>query len=379
MSHSTVEISDRASPDVRSESGAALTEPTWTEPQSLAYSATDRGGGLFQTLVEVDGNVVKSYPVTSDDRCVDRGGRDFGYAVPCPLQASSTISIDPADLPAGNHKVGLYVEDAAGNRTAIMPPTERTIVNDLRSVGYFAGGRFFNPRFSRPRVANGDGATSGAQLSARFVRRVGHGRKRHTVSSTARTTSFSQRPTIKGTLAAPSGEPIRNATIFFGQQVEGGQWRLDGATTTDVAGRYAFQPKGRQPSRALRAVYFPYSDSHESTLSAVLALRVRAGITLATDRRSARNGQRVGFTGRVLGAIPAGGVAITLQAKVGRTYRSFRQLRATAATGGRFRTTYRFERTQRSVRYRFRAKVVKQAGLPFATGASRTVIVSVRP
>ena len=207
----------------------------------------------------------------------------------------------------------------------------------------------------------------------------GHGSKRHTVSSATRTTSFSQRPTIKGTLAAPSGEPIRNATVFFGQQVEGGQWRLDGATTTDVAGRYAFQPKGRQPSRALRAVYFPYSDSHESALSAVLALRVRAGITLATDRRSARNGKRVGFTGRVLGAIPAGGVAITLQAKVGRTYRSFRQLRATAATGGRFRTTYRFERTQRPVRYRFRAKVVKQAGLPFATGASRTVIVSVRP
>ena len=77
------------------------------------------------TPVEVDGNVVKSYPVTSDDRCVDRGGRDFGYAVPCPLQASSTIAIDPADLPAGNHKVGLYVEDAAGNRTAIMPPTDR--------------------------------------------------------------------------------------------------------------------------------------------------------------------------------------------------------------------------------------------------------------
>ena len=41
--------------------------------------------------------------------------------------------------------------------------------------------------------------------------------------------------------------------------------------------------------------------------------------------------------------------------------------------------TYRFERTTGPVRYRFRLKVVRQAGLRFQSGASPVVSVSVRP
>jgi hypothetical protein len=39
----------------------------------------------------------------------------------------------------------------------------------------------------------------------------------------------------------------------------------------------------------------------------------------------------------------------------------------------------RFERTTRPARYRFRLKVVRQAGLPFQSGVSPVVAVSVRP
>ena len=70
---------------------------------------------------------------------------------------------------------------------------------------------------------------------------------------------------------------------------------------------------------------------------------------------------------------------MTLQAKVGRHYRSFRQLRASSRTAGRIHTAYRFERTTGPARYRFRLKVVRQAGLPFQGGASPVVSVSVRP
>jgi hypothetical protein len=106
---------------------------------------------------------------------------------------------------------------------------------------------------------------------------------------------------------------------------------------------------------------------------------VRAGLTLHVDRHRLRNGQRLVFTGRVLGTLPAQGIAVTLQAKVGRHYRSFRQLRASSGTAGRIRTAYRFERTTGPVRYRFRLKVVRQAGLPFQGGASPVVTVFVRP
>ena len=85
------------------------------------------------------------------------------------------------------------------------------------------------------------------------------------------------------------------------------------------------------------------------------------------------------FSGRVLGQLPNGGIAVALQAKVGRHYRSFRQLRASNRTRGRIRTVYRFERTTRPVRYRFRLKVVRQAGLPYRSGVSPVVTVTVRP
>jgi hypothetical protein len=190
---------------------------------------------------------------------------------------------------------------------------------------------------------------------------------------------FSQRPTVRGTLTAPSGEPIAKATVFIGQQPEGQQWRLDGAVRTDSAGRFTYRPAARQSNRDLRVVYFPFSDSHEYVASTPLTLKVDAGLTLRVSRHALRNGQRLTFSGRVLGQVPRAGVAVTLQAKVGRHYQSFRQLRASARTGGRLRTVYRFQRTTSAVRYRFRLKLVRQAGLPYQGGVSPTVDVLVRP
>jgi hypothetical protein len=380
VSASAITLVDRFAPTVQGVGGAAVTDGTWTESEPLTFSATDRGGGLYRVLVEADGAVVKAIPAVADDRCVDRtGGRDFAYPVSCPTQGAGSVSIDAADLPSGQHTVAVYLEDAAGNRTTLIAPSSRLIVNDHRAVGYYANGMFFNPRFATPRTANGDGAVSGATLSAAFVRQVGKGRSRHSVRRAMREVRFSQSPTVRGTLSAPSGEPIANATVFIGQQPEGQQWRLDGAVRTDSAGDFVYRPAARHPNRLLRAVYFPFSDSHENASSDPLELRVRAGMTLHVSRRSLRNGQRLVFTGRVLGALPAAGIAVTLQAKVGRHYRSFRQLRASSGTGGRIRTAYRFERTTGPVRYRFRLKVVRQAGLPFQSGASPVVAVSVRP
>jgi hypothetical protein len=377
---STITLADRFAPSVQAVGGAAVLENTWTGSEPLTFSATDRGGGLFRVIVEADGVPVKAVPAVADDRCVDRTGtRDFGYPVPCPTQGAGSVSIDAADLPSGPHIVGVYLEDVAGNRTALVAPSQRLIVNDYRAVGYYADGRFFNPRFATPRVANGAGAISGARLTASFVRQVGRGRARHSVRAAKREVRFSQRPTVKGTLTAPSGEPIADATVFIGQQPEGQRWRLDGAVHTDSAGDFVYRPAARHPNRQLRAVYFPFSDSHENVATDPLTLRVRAGLTLHVDRHRLRNGQRLIFTGRVLGVLPAEGIAVTLQAKVGRHYRSFRQLRASSRTDGRIRTAYRFERTTGPVRYRFRLKVVRQAGLPFQGGVSPVVSVLVRP
>jgi hypothetical protein len=146
-----------------------------------------------------------------------------------------------------------------------------------------------------------------------------------------------------------------------------------------LRGEFRYRPAARKPNRELRAVYFPFSDSHENVASRVLRLGVRAGLTLHVDRQKLRNGDRLIFSGRVLGPVPAAGIAVTLQAKVGRHCRSFRQLRATSHTGGRIHTVHRFERTTQPACYRFRLKVVRQAGLPFQSGVSPAVSVAVLP
>jgi hypothetical protein len=377
---STFTLVDRGAPTVQSVGGAALTDTTWTGQEPISFSASDRGGGVYRVLVDVDGAIVESMPAVSDERCADATGeRNFAYPVPCPTQAAGAVSIDASRLPGGRHTVAVYLEDVGGNRTTLLAPGPRFIVNDRRAVGYYANGLFLNPRFATPRLLNGDGATSNARLTAAFVRQVGQGRERHRVERAAREVRYSQRPTVRGTLRTPSGTPIARATVFVGQRPEGQQWRLDGGVVTDAKGRFEYRPLARQPNRRLRAVYFPFSDSHENATSQVLKLSVRAGMTLRVNRHRLRNGDRLVFTGRVLGPVPAAGVAVTLQAKVGKHYRSFRQLRATSRTGGRVRTVYRFERTTRPARYRFRLKVVRQAGLPFQSGVSPVVAASVRP
>jgi hypothetical protein len=377
---STVTLVDRSAPEVQQAAGAALTDPVWTGAEPLSFRAEDKGGGLYRILVEVDGAVARTLSATPDDRCVDQtGNRDFAYAVPCPNAGGDSVRIDTTGLPDGPHVIGVYVEDVAGNRTALMPPARIKVVNDLRALGYFSRGQFFNPRFASPRTLNGDGATSNAKLTAAFVRQVGHGQVRHRVRRATREVRYSQRSTVSGTLTTPSGEPISHAAVFIGQRPDGQQWRLDGAVRTNARGNFSYRPAARQPSRHLRAVYFPFSDSHENVASGVLQLGVRAGLTLHVNRHSLHNGDRLVFTGRVLGPVPQAGVAVTLQAKVGRHYRSFRQLRATSRTGGRIRTVYRFERTTRPARYRFRLKVVRQAGLPFQSGVSPVVSVAVSP
>jgi hypothetical protein len=377
---STVTLVDRLGPEIQQAAGAAVTDPVWTGIEPLSFRAEDKGGGLYRVLVEVDGAIVRALPATADDRCVDQtGNRDFAYAVPCPTAGGGSVQIDTAGLPEGAHVVGVYVEDVAGNRSPLMPPSRIRIVNDVRTVGYFANGRFFNPRFASPRVLNGANATSGARLTAAFARQVGKGKARHTVLRASREVRYSQRATVRGRLTTPSGEPIAHATVFVGQQPEGQQWRIDGTARTDTKGGFVYRSPARRPNRQLRAVYFPFSDSNENVASGVLKLGVRAGLTLHVNRHRLHNGDRLVFSGRVLGPVPTAGVAVTLQAKVGRHYRSFRQLRATSRTNGRLRTVYRFERTTQPARYRFRLKLVRQAGLPFQSGVSPVASVSVSP
>ena len=60
---------------------------------------------------------------------------------------------------------------------------------------------------------------------------------------------------------------------------------------------------------------------------------------------------------------------MALQARVGRKWRTFKQVQT--RDGGRFHGKYRFTQTVGRVRYIFRALVKNQSGYPYDPGASR--------
>ena len=93
------------------------------------------------------------------------------------------------------------------------------------------------------------------------------------------------------------------------------------------------------------------------------------------NRKRLRNGRAVRFRGRIPGP-SAQGRAVTMQARVGKKWRTFKQLQTKNA--GRFKGKYRFTQTHGRVRYVFRALVKRQGGYPYSPGASKKRRVIVR-
>ena len=133
--------------------------------------------------------------------------------------------------------------------------------------------------------------------------------------------------------------------------------------TTQANGRFATRLDAG-PSRTLDLVY-----RHNSRkISDRVELDSTVVPTLEIPKKSLANGQAARFVGRLPGP-NSEGRAVALQARVGRKWRTFKQLQTDS--DGQFRGRYRFTQTVGRVRYVFRALVKSQNGYPYEPGASR--------
>ena len=130
------------------------------------------------------------------------------------------------------------------------------------------------------------------------------------------------------------------------------------------------------PSRVVR---FRYTGSPlVRARTAEVEIQVKATTTIRTNRKRVVNGEDVVLSGRVLGQqLPPVGKLVQLQAYSRGRWITFATPRADAATG-RWTYRYRFTSTRGTVRYRFRARVPREAGFPYASGTSRFAHVVVR-
>jgi hypothetical protein len=334
----TAAVHDNWRPDIAA-SGPLLSGGVVRGIQALQAKATDKGGGARFVWISVNG--IDSRGV---DFCPPNRGSQYTALKPCPSSSTQQLAIDTQKDPGwtnGPNDVVICSADASGNVSS--PCVRRTVQVDNSCPG--SGGTA---------AADLDaGADVGGQLKAR-----------------ASVTSKVQ-PMIRGSLRDGAANPVAGATVCVYETLElpDASRQLVSTAITQDNGRFATR-LAEGPSRRLDLVY----RYNNRTLGGRVQLDSRVVPTLQIPKKSLENGDAARFRGSVPGP-NAEGRAVAMQARVGRKWRTFKQLRTDA--DGRFRGKYRFTQTTGRVLYVFRALVKRQSGYPYEPGSShrRTLVV----
>ena len=325
------------------------------KPPSLAFRSTSADRPAVVRVATTDDRS----GIGTREILVRRRGSSSWISLPVSVQPNGfSAFVDDEHLPDGIYALRARAVDRAGN--------ERTT----------------------DRLSNGKPAMLALPLRIKTRLKVGrptrvrargaHGKRRYQVklvkSPRAR---YGRTIPLRGRLTSPGGNPLadREVRVLEQTKLSGSPWRLIATVKTSRTGRFTFRAL-RGPSRTLR-FRFGGSDTIRGR-SANVRLGVRAATSMRASRRRVVNGEGVEFRGRLRGRpLPRPGKLIELQAYARGRWLTFGTTRANPRTG-RWSYPYRFSATRGNVRYRFRARVPKEASYPYETGASRGVTVNVR-
>jgi hypothetical protein len=357
-------IEQPAGPAVTDVAGALASASPVTGLNSVTFTASDPGAGVFEALVSVDGALLERVRLGDNGgRCVDAGGTADGsaaflYLQPCVASASTSVTLDTAALSNGEHRLDVSVIDAAGNAATVL---DRTIL-------------VANPAQCGSGIAPNAPAAGGAVLTASW----------EGTSSKAITGGFARAHTIAGRLTSATGAPIANALVELGAAPDptgAAPASAAGASSvlarTGPDGRFTVGVPGAGPSRRLCLTLRDASGVGVLLATSALQLNVRAPVALRISPRTVRVGETISFSGRLGGGdVPPGGKALVLEARsAGSGWLQFKLVRSDAR--GRFHARYRF-RFPGPARYAFRVLCEAEADYPFAKGFSNVVRVRER-
>jgi hypothetical protein len=159
----------------------------------VGFDAADVGGGLYRTLVKVDGKIAQATALgpipCADVNPSDADPYQFNVPVPCPpLVKGTAAAIDVRKLKPGPHGVEVLVEDAAGNQTTVYGPVE----------------------FPKSNIVTGSAVERAEALTGHlrmwFVRSKSRGRRSYT-------STFGNRVVTRGVLRTSKGRGIVGARI----------------------------------------------------------------------------------------------------------------------------------------------------------------------
>ncbi len=188
------------------------------------------------------------------------------------------------------------------------------------------------------------------------------------------TTSYNGRPVVHGKLVTDAGIPVAGASVCVAQVVSRADSGREEITSvlTDTAGRFTHR-LGKGPSRRVSFVY----RGGGTAGAAAVQVRVRAPVTLSASARRVKTGETVKFHGKFGRSEGRAGAIAAVQV---RRKGDWESLLGTVRTReeGRFTDAYEFTFTEGVHTYAFRGHVPGQRGVPFATGSSKIVRVTVK-
>ena len=333
-------VRDGSAPGI-SASGPLLAGGWMHGVKSLETSASDAGGGARSILVYVNGFLSRSA-----DFCPPDYGGSYTHLKPCPSSHTQEFAIDTdkdGGWVDGANSVEICSVDVGGNRSACV---HRTVAVDNSCPG--SGG------------TNASSLSAGAEVHGKLTDRAA--------------IRSSDQPVIRGTVSDRSGKPVADATVCVYETIDlpDASRQLVGKLTTQENGHFATLLDSG-PSRDVDLVY-RYNDKLLAD-QVQLDSRVVPTLKIPKTKRHIRNGKATRFKGLLPGPNAAGRV-VALQARAGKKWRTFKQLRTSA--DGRFRGKYRFLSTRGRQRYFFRVLVKSQAGYPYEPGHSHKRKVVVR-
>jgi hypothetical protein len=313
----------------------AFERPAPTDPARVRVAARDAVSPLTTVAIEAR-----------------RRGDDAWIALPTEKRPSDYAAfVDDERLQRGTYDLRARAVDAAGN--------ERTGTTGV-------DGR---PALLKLPVRRPASLTAGIKTRLCLHRSGCHDRfESAPLLDFGRSTKLSGRLRVGG---RPAAAPIE---VWQRLQISGARWARVATVNSSKRGEFRYVV-GSGPGSRFRFRFAGTPTARGAT--AFVNARVRASTTIGVNHRNAVNGEYVTFRGRLRGGnIPTGGKLIELQVFTRRLWRTFAVPRADARTG-RWSFMYRFETISGVARFRFRARIEREAGYPFHAGNSRQIAVTV--
>jgi hypothetical protein len=353
---------DSTVPSVANVSGSLLAGGALSGTDTISFTASDSGGGIYSATVLIDGRqVVQEVPDTDGGLCVNLAptGQTMAFAAPQPCRSSENISVplDTTQFPAGQHHLQVIVKDAAGDQATAYDGTITTTGPPLVGV---------NGSITGPRIPNGQ-PCAGEALDL-----IVNGKRKAPV------VPYGKPVTIKGVLHCGT-VPIRGARILIVTLGGSHSAAIDSAVQSGLDGSFSYRaPTG--PDRLLRFSYTAYSNDPGPSATATAAIMVRPKIKLRIAPRHTSNEHAIHWSGTVEGGpYPHQGVTLVVEVREGKRWRIFDQ--TVTNSKGRFHYSYRFRATTEFTTYMFRVALPDTGAqdYPYTPGASNTIKIYVTP